>query len=531
MNKKVLSILTLIVLVSGAISFCLLTRGHSWLDDFAAYIMQAKSILDGTMGEFVRRNAFTVSASSYPPGPAAYPWGFPLLLAPVYAVFGLNALVFKLVNILFYALFLIVLFALARTRLTDVESLLLTAALAFNPALLLAHDQIISDIPFLFFCTLSIYLAEKFSVGQMSFPCGDAMRAGLWRSNLPFNDVLPSSEDCHAAEEQERRLAMTSLPGIATGAAIFAASFIRTNGILLLIPLALTQLIQLWPQRRNLFPALKSASIPYLTFGVLFTAQALIFPNRQDSYLSHFSMFSLQGLWDNFLYYLWLPSWMFREIPFGAALYPLLLVFVIVSIIHTLRARWRRSRDLPIHAFSLATVAVFILWPERQGLRFIYPVLPFLLLFAFDGMKLAAAHLQTGWRKPAGRVLTGFWLLLIVVSFGVSFNAARDNLSADRAINGPFDPVSAGMFAFVREKTPAESVVIFFKPRALRLFTDRDAFMTERCADLPKGDYLALSEKVGDNGQIAPEKIASCAGVKLDEVFNNRRFTVYKINK
>ena len=161
MNKKTLSILTLIVLVSGAISVSLLTRGHSWLDDFAAYIMQAKSILDGTMGEFVRRNAFTVSASSYPPGPAAYPWGFPLLLAPVYAIFGMNTLAFKLVNTLFYALFLIVLFALARTRLKDGEALLLTAALAFNPALLLAHDQIISDIPFLFFCTLGIFLLHR----------------------------------------------------------------------------------------------------------------------------------------------------------------------------------------------------------------------------------------------------------------------------------------------------------------------------------------------------------------------------------
>lgn len=324
------------------------------------------------------------------------------------------------------------------------------------------------------------------------------------------------------------------LMGAATGAAIFAASFVRTNGILLLIPLALMQLIQLWPQRldkASLFPALKSASIPYLTFGVLFVAQALIFPNGQDSYLSHFSMFSLQGLWDNFLYYLWLPSWTFREIPLGAALYPLLLVFVVISAVHTLRARWRRSRDLPIHAFSLATVAVFILWPERQGLRFIYPILPFLLLFAFDGMKLAAARLQAGWRKPAGRVLTGFWLLLIVVSFGVSFSYARDNLSADRAINGPFDPVSAQMFAFLREKTPSQSVVIFFKPRALRLFTDRNAFMTDRCADLPKGDYLALSEKAGDNGQIAPEAISSCTEVKLEEVFDNRRFTVYKINK
>jgi len=64
MNKKAVSLLALIVLISGAISFSLLTRGHSWLDDFAAYIMQAKAFVDGSMGEFVRRNAF-------PPTPQA----------------------------------------------------------------------------------------------------------------------------------------------------------------------------------------------------------------------------------------------------------------------------------------------------------------------------------------------------------------------------------------------------------------------------------------------------------------------------
>ena len=87
MNKKALLMLALIVLVSGAISFFMLTRGQSWLDDFASYVMQAKSILNGSMVESVRRNGFTVSQSSYPPGPVAYPWGFPLLLTPVYAVF------------------------------------------------------------------------------------------------------------------------------------------------------------------------------------------------------------------------------------------------------------------------------------------------------------------------------------------------------------------------------------------------------------------------------------------------------------
>ena len=63
-----------------------------------------------------------------------------------------------------------------------------------------------------------------------------------------------------------------------------------------------------------------------------------------------------------------------------------------------------------------------------------------------------------------------------------------------------------------------------------RLFTDRDAFMTESCADLSKGDYLVLHEKMGGNGQIPPEEVEACQ-VPLESVFNNKRFTIYKIKK
>lgn len=486
MNKKALLILTLIVLVSGAISFSLLTRGQTWLDDFAGYLMQAKSILGGTMADFVRQNSFTVSQSSYPPGPAAYAWGFPLLLALVYAVLGMNVLAFQLLNTLFYALFLIVFFALARTRLTEAESLMLTSVLAVSPALLQIHNQIISDIPFLFFSTAAIFLIDRFF-------------------------------------RQKATLRLS----LAIGATIFAANFMRTNGVVLFIPLLVAQAILLWPQRQNIADLVeRSTSIPYLAFGVLFVTQALIFPNGQDSYLSHFSMFSPQRLWENVLYYISLPSVTFDQLPGGVIIYPLLLVFVIISIFS------RRSRDLPIHLYSLATVAVFVVWPERQGLRFIFPVLPFLFLFSFDGMKLVVGRIKTDWQQATRVVMVGFWAALAVGSLSVSLMAARDNLLANRAINGPFDPVSTQMFKFIHENTPAESVVIFFKPRSMHLFTDRNSFMTDRCADLAKGNYLALSKKVGDNGQISPEEAGRCNPVvKLQELFSNKRFIVYKIGK
>ncbi len=480
MNKRALFILAFIVLAAAGLSFAMLTRGHPWWDDFASYVMQSRAILNGDMDEFVRRNAFTVQNSSYPPGPVAYPWGYPLLLAPVVAIFGIHALALKLVGISFYALFLVVFFLLARTRLTESEALLLTSVLAVNPMLLQANDLILSDIPFLAVSTLGVLLIDRWSKKSSGF-----------------------------------------LLGLAIGLTVFLAAFLRTNGILLFVPLAVALLVQRWPDWKT---TLRRCLPPLVVFGFLTLAAGWIFPNGQDSYLSHFSMFSLPRLWDNFLFYLWLPSWTFNGIPAGMIFYPLLAMFLLVSV------RARGKRDLAIHAYSLATFGLFILWPERQGLRFIYPVLPFLFLFAFDGMKLAIERLPAGWQALASRAVTGFWGILFLLSLGTSAYLAWGNLAANREINGPFDEFSYDLYEFIRDETPADAVIVFVRPRAMRLFTDRDSFMTTRCEDLPKGDYVAIHEKIGDVGQIPPEQITACPGLALEKVFNNRRFTVYRIN-
>lgn len=478
MNKRNLLILGLIALVSSGLGFCLLTRGQLWWDDFASYLMQARAILDGDAGAFIRHNTFTIENSSYPPGPVAYPWGYPLLLTPLVALFGLNTLALKLAGIAFYALFLVCFFFLARTRLDDWQALLLTAVLGANPALLKGSDQIISDIPFLAVSTLGILLIET------------------------------------RGEKNASRLG-----GLALGASLFLAFFLRTNGILLLAPLAISLAAAHWPDWKI---ALRRGALPLITFAALTGLSSWIFPNGQDSYLNHFSMLTLPRLLDNLQFYLWLPSRTFEDLPAGMLFYPILAFFLAISLF----SNWKR--DLAIHTYSLVTLALFITWPERQGLRFIYPILPFLFIFACDGLRISLGRLPSAWQAGG---LAAFWTLLLVISLGVSSRLAYGNLVSGREINGPFDPVSYDLYEFILDKTPAESVIIFMRPRALRLFTQRDSFMTTRCADLLKGDYVALHEKMGGTGQIPPEQIMACPGVKLESVFNNKRFTVFRITR
>jgi hypothetical protein len=480
MHKRSLFFLGLGVLISSTLSFFLLTRGHVWPDDFAGYLLQARSLLAGNMGDFILHNNFTIQNSSYPPGPVAYPWGFPLLLAPVYALFGLNPLWLKLVEIIFYAVFLVSFFFLAQTRLPQSEALLLGGVFSVLPAMLAANDLIQSDIPFLACSTLSLVLMQKLPRGKIGW-------------------------------------------GLASGVSIFMSFSLRTNGILLLAPL----LICLWQAFGADWQHMwKKAVTPLLVFGGMLLIQAILLPGGQETYFSHFSMFTLPRLWENVQYYAWLPGLVFERLPGWNVLYFILLVFLAIGLSQHAR------RDAFLYIYGLLTLLLFIVWPEHQGLRFVYPLLPVLFIGALDGMLLTIGWLKAGWQKNALFIVRGYWGLILVAGLFVSASSAYNNMAHARDINGPFDLYSKQMYNFIREQTPAKSIIIFMRPRALRLFTDRDAFMTENCEDLDKGDYVALHEKVGDIGQISPDLVTTCnPSVRLEEVFNNKRFSIYKILK
>jgi hypothetical protein len=86
------------------------------------------------------------------------------------------------------------------------------------------------------------------------------------------------------------------------------------------------------------------------------------------------------------------------------------------------------------------------------------------------------------------------------------------------------------VYSYIKEETSPDNILIFFKPRAMRLMTDHDTLMINQCEGLFKGDYVILSKKVGENNQVPPERIGSC-NLPLDNVFENRRFIIYKILK
>ena len=480
MRNTLLSIIILISLVIGA---CTLRRGHEWGDDFAWYILQARSILKGTTTEFMQQSAFTNQQSTTHVGPLAYPWGYPLILVPVFALKGTSPLALKLPGLFFYAGFLICLYLLFKARLTQTESLLLVSLFAFNPLLLRFLDQILSDIPFLFFSTLSLFLMT-----------GEGKR--------------------------------TILHSVLIGVSVFFTTFIRVTGILLLGCFLIVEFFKLLKDREDrtaVIGILQRSLVICLVFALLWILNLLLFPSGGESYISQYAGLietarSLAPAYFNVF------SLFFGETSGWRYLYYVLLVFFLLGV-------WDRRKQEPIFLlFFFLWLIVHITYPYWQGARYTFPLLPIFIYFVFQGMKVLIDRLLDRYHLAGQRVLYGFWILIAGIFLFTSGTNAYVNLQNGRAMNGPFDPYSREVYHYIKEETPPESVVIFFKPRVMVMMTDHPTIMSTECDRMWKGDYLVLSRKVGENQQITPEEIDAC-NLPLHQVLKNNRFIVYRIQK
>jgi hypothetical protein len=477
-------LLIIVLLISLVIGSSHLTRGHEWGDDFASYIMQAKSIVNGDMQEFVQHNSITISQSSSQIGPVAYPWGYPLILTPAYALKEISPLALKLPGLFFFAGFLVCFYLMMRTRLTRTESLILVSLFAFNPMLMDFIDQILSDIPFLFFSTLALLLMIN---------------------------------------EKKR----STLDYVLLGGVLALAFFIRTTGILLLASFLAVELLELWKYRTNrqiVIDIFQQIFIVCITFGFLWLIYSLLFPGGSESYFDQLKGFSFEIALRFIKDYFQLFSAFLGQSIIWKYLYYLLFVFFLFGL-------WlRRKDDFVLIIFFSVWILMLVLWPIWQGPRFIFPLFPVFIYFTFQGMKSAINKLPETYHPLGERVFYGFWFLIAGIFLFNSSVSASVNLRNNRSINGPFDPFSIQVYDYIKEKTSPDSVIVFFKPRAMRLMTDHDTIMSTECSRMSLGDYIVLSRKVGENQQIAPEEIDSC-NLPLDEVLRNRRFIIYEILK
>ena len=483
MKKKALqhSALAILIITYAISSYSQLNDGHGWGGDFASYIMQAESLLSGTVDNFIQHNTFTITQSDIDFAPIAYPWGYPLLITPVIHFFGINLLGIKILSILFYALFLVVLFFLFEKRLSVLDNFILLAIFALNPLLLSFPNYILSDIPFLFFSTLSLLLIDRF---------------------------------CRKTSSSSQHLLRRFIIGIV----LFFTFFIRTSGLILFLSFFAYELLA--KPRKITFLRI----LPYFSFFLFFIISFLFLPNGEKSHLLFYKDISQITIRQNIEYYAILGSSFFRRTPNALAIYYLISLFFFMGIVKKCR------ENLLFIIYSIFTLALYIFWPFQQGIRFLFSILPIFIYFAIEGTKAVFSYFplqKTGW----GRVIhSGFWLFIIFSFATASVPSAKRVFASKPIAKGPYDEVSSEMFQYITQNTSSDSIIAFYKPRVMRLRTGRDALMIKKCEHLERGDYMVRNTEEGDGEQLKDKEIERC-DIPLKEIYNNGRFIVYEIVK
>ena len=126
-----------------------LTPGvYSDSTDWAMYVMHARNIVTGH--PYAETGYVFQPESTTEVGANAYPSGVPLILAPFYAVRGVDLKLFKTLNVSFLVLSLWPAYLYARRTLSPVSSLVIIVSLGLSTLFFSNFDAIGSDSPYQF---------------------------------------------------------------------------------------------------------------------------------------------------------------------------------------------------------------------------------------------------------------------------------------------------------------------------------------------------------------------------------------------
>ncbi|MEC3880613.1 hypothetical protein [Parapedobacter sp. 10938] len=472
----------LVYLILGCAYLYCIRADHNWGDDFAFYFSQARALTQHSVDRLIEYNLFCIKASSAEFfSPVLAPWGWPILLSVVYLFFGANIVAFKVLVILFFFLFLGMLYLLFKNKLNVVLLHVFIFYLFANTYYFDHTTVVLSELPFLFFAALGLYLIDRY-------------------------------------DGQSPTLRLMIVMGIV----LSFAAFIRTEGVLLFGALLSVQLRQVLQTKVVTIGVWKRIGIPYISAGVFVLLFISFFDSGFISHVNHLKLVSAQTV---------VQSLERLYNGYGALFSPYLAqpLKSLVYGLFLLGLFSRFCRDLPISIFLIGLLAVFIIWPFHE-LRYLYLSFPFILYFNIQGLVRFSTYLFKG------LVFAYSVAAVAVVVTAIGFYVHLGRIDRSAVTEGPYTAQSKEMFQYIREYTDSDAVVVFFRPRALTFFAERRSAMIYDYIEnvIMAGDYMVLDHGKGSYFQIDPDTVEAYRQrfpTKLVEVFHNRQFTVFKILK
>ncbi len=463
-------------------------NGHDWGGDFSQYINQAKSLVEGNTDKLLEDSLYRYENSDDQKiGPLLYPWGFPILLSSIYYAFGLNIFAMKVFTNIFFIFSLITVFFTFRGKIGSFQNFMIILLISLNPYFFNFKESIVSDIPFMFFSLCTIFLIQKILIAD----------------KVILNYFISYS---------------------LIGIFIFISFSIRSSGIILLTTLFTVQYFEKAYSSINITVLHWRNAIhllPYLVFLILTVSLGEILPNKA-TYPDQLSLITIKGIEGNIHYYSKLMS-VFFSIPlnnFGQIVYCVTIPFVLLGV-------FKRVKDNYIYfIFSIFTVTLYIIWPGVQGLRFLFPIIPFYLFFLFVGLNEIKLSVRLfNMLKPIRINLSLIFGISLILIFGIFvLNKTYQTISLqEKIINGPYSNDSLELFNYITSNTDKDDAIVFFKPRVMLLYTGRKSIRLGNFFQIKNSDAKYIVCRRNANLDLLIQNHQETA----EKIFENNTFCLY----
>lgn len=456
--------------------------GMDWSGDYALYVMNAANIVEGReygATPYVMNLENAINPSSYPPG-------YPLLLASVYAVTGVDWPAFKQLGIVLFAASIVVIGLLARQWLPPLIAFLATALIGTLPFVWELKDELASELPFLLFCYLALYLLE---------------------------DI--------AAEDAKRIFARSLLVGVAIAAAIW----IRPIALLLAPATALSAALQ----TRRVFTGGLLAAILGLLLGV---GGLLVFRSDSGTYSSYFSELSVASIVQNLDAYEGGARLLLGVLSWNDLLLERVALAVLTTLAFTGFLHRCRQGPAPSETFAVTWLGAIVLYPvSLEPARYLLPVWPLIVLYAFIGTVRLTERWPSALRFAPALALAGAMTLACLSTYKSTFAAPPKQSVTDQA--------SRELFAAIESHVPRDALVVTRKPTIVALFTQRRSSIWPKDADadglrmwMSRARAVFVVQDLGHYG-VPPiendslDAFVSAYGEELAPLFANENFRLY----
>ncbi|WP_153188652.1 hypothetical protein [Candidatus Magnetaquicoccus inordinatus] len=392
--------------------------GHDWGDDFALYIQHAHNLLSGIP---YHDTHYLFNPEMPKIGPPAYPPGFPVLLLPVYSLFGLSWMAMKWWVTSFLLLALLTLYWMFAKQLTFASRLSLVALVGFNGVFVQVKEEIISDLPFLFFVLLTVGLLQRQSLSSAG--------KDLWVKAVLHALLI---DVCYA---------------------------IRLAGIVLVPAL----LWRDWLQHRSIT---QSTRLTLFLFCLLAFMQHLVFSGGGGYLTSLFLDFRLAQL----------PVKLFHNLNYFTLIWGddkwvriLLFLLSVPPVFLALHRQWKKEVTI-VETFCIGYFFLILLWPYT-GVRFALPLFPFYFYYLLTTLQALPPIRFHNLVVSVSALFLGTAFFVYALHYQQRFQEGYWSVERD----GVHHSYAQELFRFIGEETAQDAVILFNKPRILALMTGRSA--------------------------------------------------------